>query len=805
MHRENLVPSEKDSASSVVVSDSDVIMDLPELEPLEGSAPPRPLKPIRYCSNLASRGFFRGPLRICKLLAFLILLPSLFIFIPLYMRYRVFQAQMYPMSMTDMRLIDSKISPTWCQRQVVKSNTTFNAFVMPGPPEMSQELVPVSMTRDLELEDDMKEYWGFYLLKGSTVTVSACVDHPGASLIMIKGYKHLKDCAYIGDDSSEEVDELLEANKLGQLSDTLLAEKILKLLDIKNLQLTGTNLPQKIKENLQMSNSKLPEKDPEQTETKLLEKIAELLKANKLGQLTNEHLAHQLQELNNGETNDPGTMKRHKAGVSFLDRDRHTNNVTSSESVPAADVTDHDPKELREILESLHAQRQAAKTESFKHYHPPDHLLSLDTAKQRHRDTNVDKEERPFLTFKDLNANTSDQSSNTATETTSPEVDTTTEKSTTQSSINTTPTKKVIKVTTEKDAEHKHILTESNNVITTNKPYVRTDNNIEVKKQKYLKDDANIAVEHTTDIEEPGSREVFESILHQLQSLGPRGTRVLKRLHKTMGVDYSQQNHVGNIMASVKGSEEELDRLRKVLVEAIDEEKTKPQRRQKRHEAREAARAKRDLELGQFEIQRDLNEDDEARNNAAEEDVQPDGHADDHKIINETTPFDMSNSEYWSSFSSSEERLLQCDGLILNLPMTPHRSCMKNATEGQSVTAAKANALTYRVPANGYYFFVFNSENERQKNFIRAKFDLQKTRYEVAQTALRECRNSTQRCDLLLDIFSSQKVVLEVPLRNNDSLWNEQFVIVSECEPRTSVYLACVIAVPLLFMIFAFQ
>lgn len=28
--------------------------------------------------------------------------------------------------------------------------------------------------RHLELSDDMKEYWGFYLLKGSTVTVSTC-------------------------------------------------------------------------------------------------------------------------------------------------------------------------------------------------------------------------------------------------------------------------------------------------------------------------------------------------------------------------------------------------------------------------------------------------------------------------------------------------------------------------------------------------------------------------------------------------------------------------------------------------------
>lgn len=34
---------------------------------------------------------------------------------------------------------------------------------------------------------------------------------PGASLIMIRGHKHLQDCAYIGDDSSEELEELFRA------------------------------------------------------------------------------------------------------------------------------------------------------------------------------------------------------------------------------------------------------------------------------------------------------------------------------------------------------------------------------------------------------------------------------------------------------------------------------------------------------------------------------------------------------------------------------------------------------------------
>lgn len=38
---------------------------------------------------------------------------------------------------------------------------------------------------------------------------------PGASLIVIRGHRHLHQCAYIGDDSSEEVDELMEAIKEG--------------------------------------------------------------------------------------------------------------------------------------------------------------------------------------------------------------------------------------------------------------------------------------------------------------------------------------------------------------------------------------------------------------------------------------------------------------------------------------------------------------------------------------------------------------------------------------------------------------
>lgn len=45
---------------------------------------------------------------------------------------------------------------------------------MPGQPKIAPTLKQVQMTRHLLLDDDMKEYWGFYLLKGSKVIVSSC-------------------------------------------------------------------------------------------------------------------------------------------------------------------------------------------------------------------------------------------------------------------------------------------------------------------------------------------------------------------------------------------------------------------------------------------------------------------------------------------------------------------------------------------------------------------------------------------------------------------------------------------------------
>ncbi|XP_074042151.1 uncharacterized protein isoform X2 [Leptinotarsa decemlineata] len=174
-----------------------------------------PLKKSSIYKRNTRKESSRLPLKVARLCFLGILLPCVLLSVPLYMRYRVYGLQLYPLAVSDMRMLDSKVSTTWCQRQLVKVNATFNAFLMSNNPQILATKKPLSMMRELDLEDDTKEYWGFYLLKGTSVTVSTCVRWPGASLIVIRGHKHLHECAYIGDDSSEELDELMEAVREG--------------------------------------------------------------------------------------------------------------------------------------------------------------------------------------------------------------------------------------------------------------------------------------------------------------------------------------------------------------------------------------------------------------------------------------------------------------------------------------------------------------------------------------------------------------------------------------------------------------
>ena len=88
-------------------------------------------------------------------------------------------------------------------------NGTFNAYLLEKRPKLKRWKQHVTMNRNMMLQDDIKEYWGFYLLKGSVVRLSVCSRHEGASFIVVKDMKNAKRCSWIGElDSQEESDEI---------------------------------------------------------------------------------------------------------------------------------------------------------------------------------------------------------------------------------------------------------------------------------------------------------------------------------------------------------------------------------------------------------------------------------------------------------------------------------------------------------------------------------------------------------------------------------------------------------------------
>ncbi|KAF5297931.1 hypothetical protein FQA39_LY11916 [Lamprigera yunnana] len=532
---------------------------------------------------------YKGPLRMLRLCILGIAVPMALVSVPLYLRYHVYGNQWYPFAVSDMRLLDKKMSTIWCQGQLVKvnDNATFNVFLLPEHPAVASTPKPVSMSREIFLEDDMKEYWGFYLLAGSTVTVSTCVRWPGASLIVIRGHKHLHDCAYIGDDSSEELDEITKA-----LND-------------------GTN-------NETSSTSE------------------------------------------SGDTNTPQVMRRHRPDVHFhhpfhVNATHQNHSISKHHDVP--DITD--PKLLKTLLDAL-----SKKTEKMNQ--------QCEKLKEKY---NQKLNKKPNLNV-------------TLTKTSTKSVSPATRKP--ENNIEKIPPRKMstpgtTQSLTTKRTNHTTFAfsPKLSNIIVNTTKGAGPHKNLTILSQSatvYDKDPSqNATVENLDNI--TSSEELYLELSKKLDSLGDRQHKLLQRLSSRAFSDSNDSKQTDGVI--------------------------NPNR----------TRMKRDIALATAMLEH-LNDDDEEGNIAMEEEFNADGIADHHGSINETTLNDRSSSEFWSSFSSSEEALLNCEGLILNLPLNPHSKCGSRKSENDFQEASLTNKITYRIPSNGYYFFVFNSENEVQVNYI---------------------------------------------------------------------------------------
>lgn len=178
------------------------------------------------------------------------------------------------------------------------------------------------------------------------------------------------------------------------------------------------------------------------------------------------------------------------------------------------------------------------------------------------------------------------------------------------------------------------------------------------------------------------SDEVFRSIMKKIGKLGARGKKLLEILQKEVDLDKEIKSGTGNTATTTATTT-----TKNFQIEAESNPVSEDT-------LMKVLRKRRDLIL-KTAMSVELNADDEPENSGGEEGFVPDEHADHHKVVNETTANDRSNSEIWSSFSSSEEALLECPGLIMSLPLTSSRTCKREKNDTQLREEFSPNTITF--------------------------------------------------------------------------------------------------------------
>lgn len=156
-----------------------------------------------------------------------------------------------------------------------------------------------------------------------------------------------------------------------------------------------------------------------------------------------------------------------------------------------------------------------------------------------------------------------------------------------------------------------------------------------------------------------------------------------------------------------------------------------------------------------------------------------------------------------SSVSSFENGLLKCyDGqILLSKEFAPARNC----NDIHYLDTGSPMETQHNITYNGYYYYIFYSDNDFVSNDIHAVFDIYKPSYKYANLSeSKECKNSTN-CKFDIPFWSNERVIVEVPTR--DGIEHEEddiTLLVSTCEPRVGVYMIFPVVVLFLILVCAF-
>lgn len=120
-------------------------------------------------------GEMQGVIRVIIFCIMVVILPTILIIMPLYLRHYVFGNVTYSVAESDVLAIQDGVSSIFCKSLSLSMNSTYNAFQIVGTPKITGKRKHIRLKKSMTLPDDTIEYWGFYLLKGALVRLKVSI------------------------------------------------------------------------------------------------------------------------------------------------------------------------------------------------------------------------------------------------------------------------------------------------------------------------------------------------------------------------------------------------------------------------------------------------------------------------------------------------------------------------------------------------------------------------------------------------------------------------------------------------------
>lgn len=176
----------------------------------------------------------------------------------------------------------------------------------------------------------------------------------------------------------------------------------------------------------------------------------------------------------------------------------------------------------------------------------------------------------------------------------------------------------------------------------------------------------------------------------------------------------------------------------------------------------------------------------------------------DRKYSHGGNAINFTETDESNSISSFENGLFECyNGAILlaeGFPPIPECVNAHFLENGPHHMTSK-----HEITEDGYYYYIFYSDNDLVRNDIHAIFDIYKPTFQYSKASnSQDCVNATN-CTFPIGFLSDEIVIVEVPTR--DGIEHEEddiTYLVSTCHPRIQVYAVFPILILLLLLCCSF-